>query len=457
MTAAARQLVIAVLCLFPLACGQKGPPLAPLHLVPAPVSSLTARRVDDRVRLRFALPTQNANGPGRLTLERVEIYAVTAAPGMTPPNRALLTKTYLVGTIEVRPAPVEGEAPADDDKRPGGGDMVTFDEALTPAKLAPVTVKEWMAVPTPATATAAPGATVPGTAGAPTAGATPAAPTGAATAPTAPATPVAPPDTTAPAGQPAATTAAGEKPVTPPAAGAAPAATQTAAAAPAAKDPARIYIVRGIARGGRPGPPSTRVQIPLVPVPSPPTDITEKVTEAAIVLGWKAPADSVTLLAFNVYRGDDLQPLNTEPLTTPAYEHPTTLSDQEECFRIRSVATVGAARIEGPASEARCVVPRDTFAPAAPKGLAAVATVGQINLIWEANTEQDLAGYVVLRGEAGPSPVLAAITPSPITESSFTDATVTPGVRYVYAIVAVDKATPPNTSPQSERREETAR
>ena len=61
----------------------------------------------------------------------------------------------------------------------------------------------------------------------------------------------------------------------------------------------------------------------------------------------------------------------------------------------------------------QCVTPRDQFAPAAPRGLAAVPTAGQISLIWDANTEKDLAGYLVLRGDAPDGP-LAAITPAPI-------------------------------------------
>jgi fibronectin type 3 domain-containing protein len=63
---------------------------------------------------------------------------------------------------------------------------------------------------------------------------------------------------------------------------------------------------------------------------------------------------------------------------------------------------------------------------------------------------------VVLRGEA-PGATLQALTPAPIRETNFTDTTVTPGVRYVYAIVAVDKAATPNMSPQSVRQEELAR
>ena len=97
-----------------------------------------------------------------------------------------------------------------------------------------------------------------------------------------------------------------------------------------------------------------------------------------------------------------------------------------------------------------------TLVAAAPKGLSGVANVGAISLIWDANTESDLAGYIVLRGEV-PGDKLEAITPAPIRETTFTDKTVVPGTRYVYAIVAVDRATPANTSPQSARVEETAR
>src|SRR5687767_13980183 len=58
------------------ACGKKGAPLAPLYLVPAAVTDVSARRADDAVRLRFVLPATNVNGPG-IDLDRVRIYAIT--------------------------------------------------------------------------------------------------------------------------------------------------------------------------------------------------------------------------------------------------------------------------------------------------------------------------------------------------------------------------------------------
>ena len=136
--------IATVLAVSFAACGKKGPPLAPLRLVPAGVSELAARQTGDDVELRFALPTTNANGPGQIDLSRIEIYAITVRPGaVAPPNRDLLVNTRLVGTIAVKPPPVEGEteAPgAPPDKRPGPGDHATFVDQLTAAKRTPVVI-----------------------------------------------------------------------------------------------------------------------------------------------------------------------------------------------------------------------------------------------------------------------------------------------------------------------------
>ena len=137
----ARPAVIAVAALA-FACGQKGPPLAPLHLVPEAPASVSAKRVGGDVDLRFTVPSKNVNGPGVLALDRIEIYAATVAPGAArPPNRDLLSAKYRVGTVPIKPPPVEGEAPPPDaeaDKRPSAGERATFVETLTEDKLLPV-------------------------------------------------------------------------------------------------------------------------------------------------------------------------------------------------------------------------------------------------------------------------------------------------------------------------------
>ena len=455
--------VLTALGAITVACGQKGPPLAPLHLVPAAVSELSLRRAGDRARLRFVLPTRNENGPGRLELDRVEIYAMTIpANSPEPSQRELMSRERLVGEIAVQPVLEEGQAAAPDDKRPAPGSTITFDEELTPEKLKPVEVKMPLEIPAVAAAAAAGrGGTVP-----PASPATaPAAPATAAPVTTAPAT--AAPATAAPATAPPATPAAAPAatpPATSPAAPATPAtgaaaAQPVAAAAPPAQTPGtfpferRLYVVRGVTRTGRPGAESPRTGIPLVPLPPAPAKVTAGFTEKAVTAAWEAQPGAS---AYNVYRGDDvLQPVNPAPVTAPAFEAPLGAVGTEQCYRVRSVAVVAPVMLEGDASAPACVTPRDQVAPAAPRGLAAVPTAGQISLIWDASSEKDLAGYIVLRGETPEA--LAAITPAPIKETSYRDTTVKPGTRYVYAVVAVDAATPPNMSAQSARVEETAR
>lgn len=392
---------MATLSLAANACGQKGAPLAPLHLVPAAVTEIALRRVGDRAQLTFALPSRNANGPGRVELDRVDIFAVTIAPGAAaPPNRVLLTKPYLVGSVAVRPAPREGEPAIEGDTRPEPGAAVTFEEELNAATLTPVVIKpeegaekprapNQLPIPEPLFPIAMPGAVLP------------------------------PP---------------------PP---------------PPPKDPVRIYVTRGVTRSGRAGPPSARVQFPLVPLPPPPEGLTPRVTETAVVLEWKSAAAVVQ--GYNVYRPDaPMRPINPAPIAKTAFEDAIATFGGERCYMVRSVILAGTVGIEGEPSAQQCVTPRDTFPPAAPKGLAGVPTPGQISLIWDPNAERDLAGYLVLRGEA-PEGALQPLTPAPIRETSFRDATVKPGVRYIYVVVAVDTATPPNTSAQSARVEETAR
>jgi hypothetical protein len=140
-------------------------------------------------------------------------------------------------------------------------------------------------------------------------------------------------------------------------------------------------------------------------------------------------------------------PLNSSLLTTTTFEDSRIEFGTERCFIVRSQETVGSVTVESAASEKTCVTPADTFAPAAPRSISAVGTEGAISLIWEPNRETDLAGYLVLRGEA-PGEKLQALTTAPITETTYRDTTVKPGVSYVYAVIAVDRAN--NMSAQSD-------
>lgn len=126
-------------------------------------------------------------------------------------------------------------------------------------------------------------------------------------------------------------------------------------------------------------------------------------------------------------------------LEEPRYELSPVEFGARRCFVVRTREERNGIVLESEASPARCVTPVDTFAPAAPQNLSSVSSQGTISLIWDANGEADLAGYLVLRGEA-PGETLQALTAAPIPETTYRDPTVASGVAYVYAVVAVDSA-----------------
>lgn len=455
MIAFGRLALIAVAVLT-VGCGQKGPPLAPLHLVPAAPGNVSVARVGADARLRFDVPATNQNGPGAVALDRIEVYAATVAPGaVRPANRELLTAKYRVATIPIKPPPVEGEAPpatTAPDTRPSAGERSTFVEALTEAQLKPVFTTLPPKVPAPTL----PGAPTPLPIAPAAPGAEPAAPTSAGAAPAARgAKPTAPPAAPILPGVPMLGPTAPTEPgaaatTTPPA--------PVVIPAPPADIPsygARIYAVRGVTKKGRPGAPSTRVELPLVTPPAAPPAIAATFTEKAVVLTWAPPAADGAV-TYNVYKAGASDPISSVAASEGKYERTGLEFGTNECFVLRAVRKVAASNIESDLSPPACVTPRDTFPPAAPKGLSVVAGTGTINLGWDANTEADLAGYLVLRGEA-PGDTLQPLTPAPITGTSYEDKTAQPGVRYAYAIMAVDKASPPNRSAPSARVEETAR
>jgi hypothetical protein len=81
----------------------------------------------------------------------------------------------------------------------------------------------------------------------------------------------------------------------------------------------------------------------------------------------------------------------------------------------------------------------DTFPPAVPRDLVAVLVPEEktIDLSWQPDTDEDLAGYIVYRAESegGWRRISAA---QPLTGPAYRDATVEPGHSYRYAVSAID-------------------
>jgi hypothetical protein len=443
-------------------CGKKGPPLAPLLHVPAAVDKFAARRLGSTVYVQFTLPTKNQDSSTPADVSRLEVYGYTGTPAS---NDDIVKYGTLVATVPVRrPPPPEEEDRGRDKQRqdqqkpepkpaarpepkpkskpaepePGfdQGATVTVTETLTPALMEPVTVARRTR-------------------------------------------------------EKKKTKEEAEGPILLPSATLVPL-------------PSRVYVAVGVNRKGHRGVFSPHAPVPLLDAPEPPGNLKLSHTETAINLQWTPPpgapghrppggeqaaapiAPEPPLPAtplpphggptwyYYVYEvpavtaaaaspaGPPVMPQVTAPvaiqpypMNVPNFTDARIEFGTERCYVVRTLEVFAPTlQEESEPSQVACITPRDIYPPAAPKGLTAVVNAGAISLIWDPNTEKDLDGYLVLRAEA-PNGTLQPVTPEPIHQTTFNDTTAKPGVRYVYAVVAVDKAG--NASAQSDRIEETAR
>jgi predicted small lipoprotein YifL len=425
-----RVLFLLLVCVGLLAaCGKKGPPLPPLSRVPAPPANPQAARFGDEVYVWFTVPSANVSGQSPADVSTIELYAVTS---VIPPGGPEITD----GAEKIGTYPVH--VPVPPPTAPDGAPVPAFPTPPGFAQGATAVVRETL-TPDLRAATVLPPR--PGPAPLPV--------------------------------------EEDVEPLTGPIVG------------PAAGALRRHYFLIATGPRGRASSPTAVLSVPVGDASEPPTGLRLEYTESGMTLAWEpssnartAPAaqDDPTLLpakpllpppsptGYHVSeapRSAAAPPdpyalalpttLTTQPLSTTTFAVPGAVRyGEERCFVVRAVDVVTGTMTVGRPSQPACVTPVDTFPPAAPKQLAAIAGVGVVNLIWEPNTEPDLAGYIVLRGTA-PGGTLQALTPTPIRETTYRDLTATPGVLYVYAVVAVDNASPQNVSGQSNRVEDSSR
>jgi hypothetical protein len=418
-------LVLAALLASP-ACGKRGPPLAPLIRVPARVADLTVRQIASAVYLEFRVPTENQDGSMPIDLARIEVYGLTTAPDprRNPPQdaRAFMKVANLVARVEIAEPPEAGAPPQAPEAvvRHSPGETATTVEQLTPDVLIPID-------PRPASSRrdrepmVELGDVVPGLS--------------------------------------------------------------------VGLDPPnrRTYLIIGISRRGRLGD-AVRTEVPLVSVPAPPGAPAIDYTEANATMTWQPPPTARRFVQepvvedggripsrpiiewpgpwrYEVYEvapeaADEQpalpRPLNTEALSDTEYADPRVNFGVERCYAVRSVATFRNLSVRSAASPSTCVTFVDTFPPSVPQGLTAVATEDAVNLIWEPSPEGDVAGYLVLRARLADE-TLQPLTFEPIAGTTYRDTSVEAGVRYRYAVQALDRAAAPNMSEPSEPFEIIAR
>jgi hypothetical protein len=216
------------------------------------------------------------------------------------------------------------------------------------------------------------------------------------------------------------------------------------------------YYAAVPAAGRRRGPASPVLRVPLSAPPAAPAGLKADYTEQTLTLTWDVAAASTRFLVEETDEGGGgAKRLTDAPQDAVRFDLPVQFG-LARCFTVRAVDAQGAVSVIGDPSPPLCVTPRDRFPPPVPAGLLAVAGDGAIELAWTGVTAPDLAGYIVMRGD-GATGTLQRLTPAPITVASYRDTAVRAGATYVYAVIALDTATPPNASATSNRQVVAAR
>ena len=231
-----------------------------------------------------------------------------------------------------------------------------------------------------------------------------------------------------------------------------------------------VYTVEVVNPNGRTAGLSNTAKVPLTLTLPPPANLQARVTAEGVALSFTAPLtppamargeDAYSLRVYRHAAGASAVTVAGElPLPAPQPEFLDKTIEWEKSYRYR-ITTVTRftppggtpVEVEGDDSSTVEVLAHDSFPPAAPKEVQAVASSGGgqnfVDLTWTLNSEADLAGYSVYRreGDAQPQKINAELLKTP----AFRDASVTAAHTYLYSVSAVDLR-----SNESGRSEETS-
>jgi hypothetical protein len=205
-----------------------------------------------------------------------------------------------------------------------------------------------------------------------------------------------------------------------------------------------FFRVRVISDRGKDGGWSDITRLRVIAPLRKPDGLKPEATAQGVKLTWaglREPAGVTFRIRRREGKGDA-----TEVATAAGYEWLDTQTRYGETYEysVQSLMTAEGARAESAPSDPVSIVPVDRFPPAVPAGLTALAGPSSIELSWDPNTEPDFAGYFVYRAVSGGALERLA---GPLSAPSFSDKGARPGVKYSYAISAVDQTG--NESPRS--------
>ncbi len=258
---------------------------------------------------------------------------------------------------------------------------------------------------------------------------------------------------------------------------------------PAMGDLRTRYFFAARARSERQTPGDVTTVVPLAPAPVPvaPGGALATLSSEGVVLTWDAPSGDLALrridpgvLLYNVYRSlpDEAMlpaPLNPAPLVEPTFTDSSMQWGETYVYEVRALVNLGGTlRRESEGAFSAEVTLIDTFPPAPPTALRIARAGTQVTLQWSPSASIDLLGYRVYRhavpappvparfdptadptatdqpqaagqrvDEEGPNPMIEAgwelVSEELVQFGRYTDRNPEPGVRYAYAVEAIDR------------------
>ncbi len=191
---------------------------------------------------------------------------------------------------------------------------------------------------------------------------------------------------------------------------------------------------------------SELISVEPIALPPPPLSIKARVFEEKIEITWIPPqaeeeASLSLIKGYNVYRREEKGPFK---LLEPSLIKENKFEDRSFSFGknyeycVRVSASDSSPFLESDDSEIVRVLAEDKFPPSPPSGLVSISGKGYVTLSWEANKEEDLAGYKVWRREEGEKQ-FKLLTSKAISGNAYTDTSIEKRKRYHYAITAIDR------------------
>lgn len=186
-----------------------------------------------------------------------------------------------------------------------------------------------------------------------------------------------------------------------------------------------------------------------------PAGVTATAADSQVTLSWQPahlppgsdPAMGINYQVLRSVSGKDYTKIG-EPQKGTSYVDRQVTNGQKYFYTVQTMTTYKNALAEGGISKEVEVTPVDLTPPSPPTGVAAVKTDEGIKIFWDKSEAGGIGEYRVYRRAADKDSyeLLAKVEPR---YTLYVDAKAVEGVRYYYAVTAVDQATPANESQKS--------